>query len=218
MAKPWQRWLALLSPGARGLLSLLTVAYLAALIGQATDAYDLSAWLALSAPAFWGGRVWQVVTNALLPAAIMDFLFNGLMIAWLGGWLERVWSRGELWLYCGICAVGAGLAKVLLTPASSVLMVGTTGVVMGLLAGVARLFGHERTMLVGVWETSVRTATLAVAAVSLLLMAPMAGLVNAAVMLSGGLTGWVYLSLRWKAIQSQRSQAVTSERIGRLEL
>ncbi|MBI2929710.1 MAG: rhomboid family intramembrane serine protease [Verrucomicrobia bacterium] len=218
MATPWQRWFALVSPGVRGLLALLTGAYLAAAVGRVTHTFELSAWLALSSPEFWGGRVWQVVTYALLPATIMDFLFNGLMIVWLGGWVERVWSRGELWLYCGICAVGAGLAKVLLTPASPDVMVGTTGVVMGLLAAVARLFGHERTMLMGAWETSVRTATLAIAAASLLLMAPMAGLLNAAVMLSGGLTGWVYLSLRWKAIHAQRSRAVTSQRIGRLEL
>jgi len=67
----------------------LGVAYLAEAIGRWSSAYDLSAWLAVSGPAFWKGRVWSVVTFVLLPAGLLDFLFNGMMIACLGPLIER---------------------------------------------------------------------------------------------------------------------------------
>jgi membrane associated rhomboid family serine protease len=112
----WHRFLQSLTPGVRTALIVLAAAYLAQIIGVWTSAYSLSAWLALSGPVFWHGRVWSVITFVLLPVGILDFLFNGLMIACLGPLIERAWSRGELWSYCLITATGAGLAKVVLQP------------------------------------------------------------------------------------------------------
>jgi len=218
MKHSWRQFLSPLTAGVRVLLSLLASAYLAALLGRFTRTFDLYAWLALSPPAFWDGHVWQAVTYALLPAGFFDFVLNGVMLAWLGVWLERVWSRHELWIYCLLSALGAGLAKVVLMPHDPFLMAGTTAMVFGLLAAWARLFGHERVDVMGVWPMSARQAALLFAVISLLGMLPCAGPVNALVMLCGGITGWIYLAIRLKFIRAQPSQVVPNERIGKLEL
>lgn len=199
-------------------LGVLALAYLAEAVGRWSSAYDLSAWLALKGPAFWKGRVWSVVTYVLIPAGIMDFLFNGMLIACVGPLIERAWSRGELWSYCLITAAGAGLVKVALQPSSPVLLTGTGPVVFGLLAAWARLYGGAEIRLGLIWQTTARRAALLLAAITFLMMAANGGLINAVVTLSGGLVGWFYLSLRWKANLARRSRPVTSERMSRLEL
>ena len=214
----WQRFTSFLTPGVSAVLIVLTAAYLAEVIGRWSGTYDLSAWLALSGPGFWHGRVWSVVTYALLPAGLLDLLFNGVMIACLGPSIERAWSRGDLWSYCLITAAGTGLAKVLLQPASPALLIGAGPVIFGLLAAWARLCGREEIRLGLVWHTTVLRAALLLAAVSFLLMVVSTGLVSAVVTLSGGLAGWLYLSLRWKVNLARRSRTVTSERMSRLEL
>ena len=214
----WHRFLQSLTPGVRAALGVLALAYLAEVIGRWSSAYDLSAWLALSGPTFWKGRVWSVVTFVLLPAGLLGFLFNGMMIACLGPLIERVWSRGELWSYCLITAAGAGLVKVAFQPSNPALLIGTGPVVFGLLAAWARLYGREEIRLGFIWQTTARRAALVLAAITFLMMVASAGLVEAVVTLSGGLAGWLYLSLRWKVNLARRSRPVTSERMSRLEL
>jgi membrane associated rhomboid family serine protease len=214
----WHRFLSSLTPGVRTALVVLAAAYLAEVIGRCSSAYNLSGWLALSGPVFWHGRVWPVITFVLLPAGILDFLFNGVMIACLGPLIERAWSRGEFWSYCLITATGAGLVKVALQPSNPSLLTGAGPVVFGLLAAWARLYGREEIRLGLIWQTTARRAALVLAAIAFLMMVASAGLVEAVVTLSGGLVGWFYLSLRWKFNLARRSRTVTSERMSRLEL
>ena len=214
----WHRFLQSLTTGVRATLFVLAMAYLAEVIGLWSSTYSLSAWLALSGPVFWHGRVWSVVTFVLLPAGILDLLFNGMMIACLGPLIERAWSRGEFWSYCLITATGAGLAKVVLQPSNPALLIGAAPMVFGLLAAWARLYGREEIKLGLIWQTTARRAALLLGAITFLLMAISAGLVIAMVTLSGGLVGWIYLSLRWKVNLARGSRTMTSERMSRLEL
>ena len=108
MKRLWYRILALLAPGTRVVLALLVLGCLATVFGVLTRLYHLYVWLALSAPTFWTGQIWQVVTYALLPVDVLSFLINGLAIAALGGALERVWSPRELWFYVALVTVAAG--------------------------------------------------------------------------------------------------------------
>src|ERR1035441_7547424 len=214
----WHRFLQSLTPGVRTALIVLAAAYLAQIVGLWSSAYNLSAWLALSGPGFWHGRVWSLITFILAPAGILGLLFNGMMIACLGPLIERAWSRGELWSYCLITATGAGLAKVVLQPSNPALLIGAAPMVFGLLAAWARLYGREEIKLGLIWQTTARRAALLLGAITFLLMAISAGLVVAMVTLSGGLVGWIYLSLRWKVNLARGSRTMTSERMSRLEL
>ena len=214
----WQRFLPSLTSGVRTALAVLAAAYLAEVIGRCTSAYNLPAWLALNGPAFMKGRVWSVCTYVLLPAGLLDLLFNGLVLACLGPLIERRWSRGELWSYFLVTATGAGLVKVALQPSNPALLTGTGPVIFGLIAAWGQLYGREEIRLGLIGQTTVRRAALLLAAITFLTTAASAGLVAAAVTLSGGLVGWLYLSLRWKCNLARRSRTVTSQRMGRLEL
>jgi len=214
----WHRFLASLTPGVRTLLCLLSVVYLAAVIGKFSHAYDLHRWLAVSGPNFWHGQVWELITYPLLPAAVLDFVFNSLMIVLLGGLIERAWSRSEFWTYCAVTAAGAGLAKVILQFSNPFPMAGMAPVVLGLLAAWGFLLGHEKVPFMFFGEMTVRQMALLAGAISFVTTLFSAGLTNAIIMLAGGLTGLLYLWLRSKTLMTRESRVVHSERINRLEL
>lgn len=218
MRTTWHRFLAPLTPGVRAMLLLLTIAYVAAMAGLFSHAYNLYAWLALNGPDFWKGKVWPIATYILLPATLLDFLFNWLMVLVFGSWLERVWSRRQLWLYCLVCALGAGFVKVVVQPFSPLGMVGTTPVVFGLLAAWGKLFAQEKILFWFIWEMTIRQAAIVLAGISFLLMLPCAGPVFATIMLCGGFAGLMFLWVQSKILHGRASQHVVSERMGRLEL
>ncbi len=207
-----------LTSGVRALLLVLTVSYLASFTGRVLRIYDLHHWLALDPASFWKGYVWQVFTYPLVPEGLINFIVNAILIVWLGKQLERMWSRSELWSYCLLVATGGGTAKLLLSSWSSPPLMGTTAIVFGLLAAWLRLFGQERVILWSVWDTTILRAGLLMIAIGLLLMLFSAGLIETLVAFCGGLTGWLYLSLRWKLNREQPGQLTESRRIRRLEL
>ena len=218
MKAVWHRFVGPLTPGVRVVVAVLAIMGMAAIIGVFSRAYNLYAWLGLSGASFWKGRVWTIVTYALLPAGIWDFLFNWIVILFLGVWLERVWSRGELWLCCLISILAAGLAKVIVQPSGQLLMVGTMPVVFGLLAAWGRLFAYEKILFWFIWEMTARQAAILMTVIGFVIMLPCAGLVNASIMLCGAPAGLLYVWLRGKIAHGRASRTVTSERMGRLEL
>ena len=215
MNRFWNQFLATLTPGVRILLAVLTATALAAFIGRATVDFNLDEWLALTAQQFWHGQIWRLVTYALLPAGILNFIMNAFALIILGGWLERVRSRGELWIICAVSASGAGLAAVLLPFAQ---LTGAGPMMFGLLAAWCFHCGHEKVSVFPFGEMTVRQLALAAAAASLLFTAISAGWQMATVMAAGGLSGWLYAWLWQKWLMSRASRVVPSERISRLEL
>lgn len=220
MKHAWRSFLAPLTPGVRIILCVLTAMYALALGGYYSGAFDLYRWLGLTGPGFWSGRVWTLVTYALVPGGIMDFVFNSIFILFLGAYLERVWSRRQLWFACLVSIVGAGVAKVLVQPSSPAMMVGTAPVVFGLLAAWGWLFAFERVLFWFIWEMSVRLAAVLMALISFIAMVfcPCVGPVNAAIMLCGGVAAMVHLWLHQRLLRARPSRTVTNERMGRLEL
>jgi membrane associated rhomboid family serine protease len=218
MKATWHRFVGPLTPGVRAIVLVLALTGLAAVIGVSSGAYNLYPWLALSGVDFWKGHVWTIVTYALLPATIWDFLFNWIVILFLGVWLERVWSRHELWLCCLFAVLAAGLAKVMVQPSGQLLMVGTMPVVFGLLAAWGRLFAYEKILFWFIWEMTARQAAILMTVIGFVIMLPCAGLVNAGIMLCGAPAGLLYVWLRGKITHGRASRTVSSERMGRLEL
>lgn len=214
MNRFWNQFLAALTPGVRVLLGVLTAVALATFIGKATRVLDLNGWLALGAQLFWHGQIWRLLTYALLPAGVLNFIFNAFALIVLGGWLERVRSKGGLWIICIVSAVGAGLAALLLLVPLS----GAGPMIFGLLAAWGFHCGHERISMFPFGEMTVRQLAWAAATVSLLFTAFTAGWQMAAVMAAGGLSGWFYVWAWHKWLMSRASRIVPSERISRLEL
>ncbi|MGI8967180.1 MAG: rhomboid family intramembrane serine protease, partial [Limisphaerales bacterium] len=183
--------------------------------------FNLRHFLSLSAPAFWKGSFWQLLTHPFLPASFTDLLVNLFLLITLGPRLEQNWSRNQFLSFCLISALGAGLAKILFAAHSPIPFAGFSGIIFGLLVAWLKLFGREEISLFGVWKMSVRRAFLIAIAYSLLL-----GFIQSVgrisfdifVPLGGGVAGWVYLTLRWKRNLAEPAKINASDRIARLEL
>lgn len=210
-----QRFITALTPGVRVMVILLSAVYFLAMAGSLTHAFDLSRWLVADSPDFWHGQIWRMVSYVLLPAGIMDFVVNVIVLILLGSMLERHWTRGELWLYCAVAAAGAGLVAVILSP---VFVTGAAPMTFGLLVAWAFVSGHEIILVPLFGQTTVRRMVLVLAAVSCLTVIFSAGLTRAMITVSGGLLGWLYLWLCHKMLLSRPARTVQSERINRLEL
>jgi membrane associated rhomboid family serine protease len=218
MKAAWHRFLAPLTPGVRVLLFVLAVTYVGAVTGIFSRSYNVYPWLGLNGWTFWHGCVWTIVTYALLPASLLDFLLNWVMVLFVGVYLERVWSRRQFWRHCLISTLGAGVAKVLLDPAGPMLMVGTTPIVFGLLAAWGWIFANERVLFWFIWDMTVRQVAIVLAIVCVLLMLPCAGVKTVAIMLCGGVAALASLWVQSRFVRSRASRSFVSERMGRLEL
>lgn len=200
------------------LLCVMLGVYLADALAGAFDLFSVYRCFWLSPAALWEGQAWRLLTYVLLPSGFFDLLMSGLMVVWLGSRVARIWSRMEFFLYCGICAVGAGVVRVLISPDANEAILGTAALVLALLVPWARMFGHERVRLMATWEVRLLTLALFIGAAMILFSAAMAGWRQGVLLLSAIGSGWIYLTLRWKANRAQPARAVNSGRVNRLEL
>jgi membrane associated rhomboid family serine protease len=217
--KRFRSWFASIPPGTRWLLAtpvvLLAADVLVGMLGRG----GLSHLLGLTPSGFRGGFIWQGFTYWLLPAGLIDLLVSGVVLVLLAPRLERDWSAGQIVGYCAIAATGAGLCHVLVAGSGQMLL-GLRGVVIGLLAAWAKMYGAEPMAIPGLGPVSTRGLMLGAA----LIAAGVAGLASpggwrdALVLFGGGATGWSYLALRWRWNRSRPGTVTACTRTRRLEL
>lgn len=218
MKHAYRNFLQPLKTGTRVLVLVMSLFYIAALVGGLTKQFNLFEWLGLRSTSVWHGEIWRVVSYAFVSPNLFNFVISIIMVAMLGAFLERVWSPKEFWSFCIVSAAGAGLAKILITPASENMIVASVSIDFGLLVAWAKLFGQERVYFMGIWEMSVRTCALIFAAITIIAIFPCAGILNTLILLCGGVAGWLYLLVRVRSVHRQQSKVVGSVRMGRLEL
>ncbi len=214
----WRRFVSSLTPGVRWTLWIWTLLYLLGIVLGFFHITNVSAWLMLTGPAVWRGQIWRLASYALLPASLLDLLGSGISVAVFGGMLERIWTRRDFFLYCLIAAVGAGLVKLALQLSSPVPLLGPSPIAFALMAATGRLFAHEKILVPPSLQLTMRQAVVLLAALSFIVMALMAGWVNAIIRASGGAFGLLYLWLRSEIGQPREARPVASRRINRLEL
>lgn len=212
-----QRFLQALPPGVRGVMLLLASAWMINLAGNLTDWFSLSYWAAWNSSAVWKGQVWRLATYCVIPAGLLDLVGTGVFLWMCGPPVERAWSRGEFWSYCLLAAVATG-AVALWAQAWGATVSGFGGVLYALLAAWARLEGHQRMEFFGIGALSVRAVAGLVALVMFLSSASFAGVTSALVAASGAVVGWLYLSARWRWIESRQARLAPCSRGRRLEL
>jgi len=95
-------------------------------------------------------HIWQIFTYAFLHGDVMHLFLNLLMLAFIGGELDRLWGSRPFLRYYFVCSTFAGLLylffQVFVTDGLHVPMVGASGAIYGLLMAYGILFG-ERTLL-----------------------------------------------------------------------
>jgi membrane associated rhomboid family serine protease len=176
-------------------------------------------WFGLSPALVWKGQVWRIVSYAFFDAGILGWAVFLFWLITLTCILARDWSVKSYWAFCLCAAFGGALPFILFFPQADVRLMGATAVVFGLLVAWDRNYRHERILMLGLGEVSVRQAALIIAIVNLLITFFSCGGWPAALsMVCGGGAGWVYLAVGQKRVMSRGSRIVESERVARLEL
>ena len=107
--------------------------------------FPLFFYLGFSAPLFFEGHVYQILTYPFVQMGLINFLFDALVIWFIGSELERLWG-GKLYLKFIVCillvAVLCYLFMALIFSFSFHLM-GITGLSYGLLLAYAVLFPNR---------------------------------------------------------------------------
>jgi membrane associated rhomboid family serine protease len=213
-----QWFMSSLTPGVRWALSVWIVFYLLGLALDLLSIANLGGFLMLTGPAVLHGQVWRLASYALLPANLLDLIVNGISVIVFGGMLERVWARREFVIYFLIAAVGAGLAKLALQPASPMPLLGPSPISFALMVAAGRLFAHERILVPPSFQMTMRQAMILLAVLCFLSMAYTMGWTNALIRVAGGAFGLGYLWLRSVIAQPRVARPAVSKRINRLEL
>lgn len=86
------------------------------------------------------GFVWQPFTYLFLHGGFFHIIFNMFALWMFGSDLENVWGGRHFLFYYLLTGVGAGLVDVLLEPASSIVVIGCSGAIFGLLLAYGVLF------------------------------------------------------------------------------
>jgi len=86
--------------------------------------------------------LWQLITYIFLhdPGSLLHILFNMLGLWMFGSELERVWGTREFTKFFFICGIGAAIVTILLTPNSTVPVIGASGAIYGVLLAFGLLF------------------------------------------------------------------------------
>lgn len=94
------------------------------------------------------GWIWQPFTYAFLHDGLLHLIFNLLILWTVGGELELLWGRVNFLAYCFVAALGAALFHGMFSlagigPGPQSPVIGSSGIVFGLLLAYGILMGHR---------------------------------------------------------------------------
>jgi membrane associated rhomboid family serine protease len=123
----------------------------ALLVRFAPFGHDLYGALILNPPAVVEGRVWTLLTYALLHdlGSTFHMLLNGLMLYFFGPELETRWGRRRFILFVVLTALGGGLAVMAAWSLglSAAPVIGASGIVLGLIVAWGLTFPDRQILL-----------------------------------------------------------------------
>jgi len=206
------------TPGARLVLLAYVLGFPLALLGHYTHTFDLYAWLGLAPALVWKGQVWRAVSYAFLAGGVVDWAVSAFWLATLVAVLGRNWTSRGFWGYCLLGAFAGALPVVLLKPGLEYFIAGNAAMIFALLAAWDWFYRHERLILLGIGEISVRQAAILIAIINSLILFFCNGWFLMLAMWCGGVAGWLWLVVRAKLFMGKTAQQIRSERGARLEL
>lgn len=149
------------------ILIVLAIAFLIISALQLADIH-VAAFLVLAKETFLG---FQLLTYLLVESSIMSLIFNGLLLWFIGGELERVWGSRSYLRFLLSLALGAAVIflGVSFTPLAQVFASyqGIGGLMMGLLVAYAVLFGERELHFMFIFPLKAKYFVLLIAAIQL---------------------------------------------------
>ncbi len=219
MKNLFKNFFASLPLGARLLVLTYLLAFPLALVGNYTHTFNLYGWLGLTPAKVWTGQVWRLVTYGLLPAGPIDWLIGSFWLATLAAILARNWTGFGFWGFCLLGAFGGAVPIALFRSGMPGIVAGNFAIIFALLVAWDWFYKHERLILLGLGEVSVRQAAILIGIInSVIAFFSCGGWFLMLAMWCGGIAGWLWLVVSTRIFMGKPPEQVRSERGARLEL
>jgi len=138
--------------------------------------------------------LWQMVTYLFLHGGFLHILFNMLALYMFGTELEWLWGTSRFLRFYFITGVGAALCSIIVSPNSTIPIIGASGAIYGLLAAYGLLFPDRTLLLYFVIPIKAKYFVLILGAITFWssITATGGGIAHVA-HLGGMIFGWIYL-------------------------
>lgn len=136
------------SPAVKVLLAVSALGFLAQLVCEQFWGIPLAAYLGFVPARLLSFWIWQPITYSFLHAGMFHLLFNLLVVWSVGSELERLWGVRTFLAFYLVCAVGGAVTHGVFSllgigPGPMFPVIGSSGVVYGLLLAYGILFGDR---------------------------------------------------------------------------
>ncbi len=137
-----------MTPMTRMFLFLNIGAYVLLTIDRTAGWHYMDLWLSLiPVVVIQGFQVWRLVTYMFIHGPLIHILFNMFILWMFGPEIERVLGSSRFVKYYFFTGVGAGLCSLVVTPNSTALIMGASGVMYALLLAYAIYFPNRELLL-----------------------------------------------------------------------
>lgn len=140
------------------------ICFLLASILKAVGAFSLTNFLGLSANGLFNGFIFQLLTYPFVETQLMSFIFNGLVIWFIGSELESQWGKKIYTRFLLITVIGVGLFFSLInlifffgTPVYFQALHGLSGINFALLVAYSLLYPDRQMAFMMIFPMSAKT-------------------------------------------------------------
>lgn len=146
------------------ILIATAVCFLIASVSKAVGAFSLPQILGLSASGLLSGFVFQIITYPFVEISLMSFIFNALVVWFIGSELESQWGRRVYIRFLLINVLGVAIISALInilllygTVASSTPLHGLTGINFALLIAYAMIYPDRQMSMMMIFPMKAKT-------------------------------------------------------------
>lgn len=146
------------------ILGLSLACFILSSVGKAIGAFSLPSILGLSGSGLLSGFVFQLITYPFVETQLIGFLFNSLLIWFIGSEIERMWGEklyqrflGLIIFLCGLVYALVGILLLNGTVMYSTPLFGLTGINFALLIAYATLYPDRQLSMMLIFPMRART-------------------------------------------------------------
>jgi membrane associated rhomboid family serine protease len=191
-----------------GVIAILILLILGEVVFAVDHDFTLS-FLVVSAHNIIKGRVWQLVTYPFISGMMLNLIFNGLMVLFVGSAIEREWRTASFLLLWIVISVVCGLiwVAVNLVTGNNFYGIGASGCTYGLIATMGLLF---RDRLFFVFFATIKCQHLVLILIAIGILMNISTPINL-IWVLGAPVAYVYVKLRWSMVDKCRRSAPSAE-------
>lgn len=146
------------------ILILSVACFIASSVGKAIGAFSLPSILGLSGSGVLSGFVFQFITYPFVETQLLGFLFNSLLVWFIGSEIEKMWGEklyqrflGLIVLICGLVYALVGILLFNGTALYSTPLFGLSGINFALLIAYATLYPDRQLSMMLIFPMRART-------------------------------------------------------------